>query len=229
MRKFVIGDIHGAYLAFEQCLKRAGFSNESDQLICLGDLSDGYPQTYEVLDRLAKIKKLILIKGNHDLWLLDWLKTNAADSSWFLQGGMATVQSLKSKPIHQKHMTCLESALLYYEDDNQLFVHAGILPKKKISKQDERIFLWDRDLAFEVIKRYQTGKHTKLSSYDKIYIGHTPLSKWGIYKPLDCCGVIFMDTGAGWGHPLSMMEIASGELIQSDPVRELYPGVTPRK
>ena len=41
MRTFVMGDIHGAYNALLQCLKRSGFDYENDQLIQLGDVADG--------------------------------------------------------------------------------------------------------------------------------------------------------------------------------------------
>ncbi len=44
-RTFVIGDIHGAYRALRQCLDRADFDYESDHLICLGDVCDGWPDT----------------------------------------------------------------------------------------------------------------------------------------------------------------------------------------
>jgi serine/threonine protein phosphatase 1 len=47
MRAFVIGDLHGAYKALEQCLDRSGFDYENDVLIQLGDIADGYPEVYE--------------------------------------------------------------------------------------------------------------------------------------------------------------------------------------
>jgi hypothetical protein len=38
MRRFTVGDIHGAHLALKQVLERCGFDNERDQLITLGDV-----------------------------------------------------------------------------------------------------------------------------------------------------------------------------------------------
>ena len=57
-RVFVIGDIHGAYLALRQCLQRSDFDHENDQLICLGDVADGWPQTKECVDELLRINHL---------------------------------------------------------------------------------------------------------------------------------------------------------------------------
>jgi len=49
MKTFVIGDIHGAYKALIQCLKRSKFDYDRDRLICLGDVVDGYPETKECI------------------------------------------------------------------------------------------------------------------------------------------------------------------------------------
>ena len=65
MRSFVMGDIHGAYKAMEQCFERAGFDKDKDQLIQLGDIVDGYEDVYESMELLLSIPKLISIKGNH--------------------------------------------------------------------------------------------------------------------------------------------------------------------
>ena len=66
-RRFVVGDIHGAHKALVQCLKRSNFNYEEDELICLGDVADGWTEVPELFDELLKIKKLIYIMGNHDL------------------------------------------------------------------------------------------------------------------------------------------------------------------
>lgn len=41
-RRFCIGDIHGAYLAFKQLLDDVNFDYENDKLISLGDIVDGW-------------------------------------------------------------------------------------------------------------------------------------------------------------------------------------------
>lgn len=42
MRRFVVGDIHGAHKALVQCLERSGFNRDEDFLVSLGDLCDGW-------------------------------------------------------------------------------------------------------------------------------------------------------------------------------------------
>lgn len=55
-RTFAMGDIHGAHKALVQCLERCNFNNEIDTLIQLGDVADGWSETYECVEELLKIK-----------------------------------------------------------------------------------------------------------------------------------------------------------------------------
>ena len=58
-KRFVIGDIHGGYKALLQCLDRSGFNEKEDLLICLGDVTDGWSETPECVDKLLSITNLI--------------------------------------------------------------------------------------------------------------------------------------------------------------------------
>jgi len=40
-KRYVIGDIHGAYKALIQVLNKVGFDYDNDELIGLGDVCDG--------------------------------------------------------------------------------------------------------------------------------------------------------------------------------------------
>jgi len=46
--------------------------------------------------------------------------------------------------------------------------------------------------------------------------------------PVHSCEVWLMDTGAGWYGKLSMMNIDTKKIFQSDPVPDLYPKYTGR-
>src|SRR4051812_15465598 len=94
-RKFVMGDIHGACRALRQCLERSTFDYNEDQLIFLGDVADGWPETKDCVEELLKIKNLVFIFGNHDFWTLEWMETGHADDIWLSQGGDATVKSYR--------------------------------------------------------------------------------------------------------------------------------------
>src|SRR5512145_2661891 len=141
MKRFVIGDIHGAHRALIQCFERSGFTPQEDLLICLGDLCDGWPEVDKVFDELLGIQNLVLILGNHDQWLLNWFLTGEAPDIWLMQGGETTISSFR-KGVTPAQIKLIEQARLYYILDNNLFVHGGFLMNRPIDKQDKEILLW---------------------------------------------------------------------------------------
>ena len=221
-RRFVIGDIHGAYKAMLQCFERSGFDTQNDLLISLGDLCDGWPDVNQVFDELLGIKNLILLMGNHDNWLLRWFETGDAPDIWLMQGGDITVNAIKTK-IPAQYINLLRNARLYYELDNKLFVHGGFIPDLPIGIQDKQILLWDRSLVNYALFNTPLGRENRISSYEMVFVGHTPTINYMEGKPIIANGVCLMDTGAGWpGGMLSIMDIDTGGIYQSDVVSDLY-------
>jgi serine/threonine protein phosphatase 1 len=223
-KTFVVGDIHGAHQALLQCMERSGFDYANDHLICLGDVCDGWPETREAIDELLKIKNLTYILGNHDYWTLTWMQKGKADTLWLKQGGEATVKSY-ADGIPPEHIALLENARYHFLLNNKLFVHAGIDPFTAIENQDTHLFLWDRKFAETALLLHSKKAHHRLTGFDEVYIGHTPIPP----PPIRACEVWFMDTGAGWSGKLSMLNIETKEIFTSDFVTALYPGVAGRK
>jgi serine/threonine protein phosphatase 1 len=250
-KNFVIGDIHGNFLALKQCLERSQFDYDTDQLICLGDIVDGQPQTKECIEELLKIKNLILLKGNHDEWALDWYDREYKDNPytypeniWTSQGGLATLESYgktndKWNDMIESHLDLLKKSIPYYIDkENRLFVHAGIDPNKKIEKQSLNTLIWDRDLLHSAWQKHHQKRNVQYGGFKEIFIGHTTtqifaksnrgasiitdLDDSGI-KPLFLCNIISIDTGAGFNGRLTIMNIETKEYWQSDLSRTLYP------
>ncbi|MBN2611839.1 MAG: metallophosphoesterase, partial [Bacteroidales bacterium] len=216
-RTYVIGDIHGAYLALVQCLEKSGFDYKSDTLICLGDVTDGWPEVHLAIEELLKVKKLIFLLGNHDSWALGWFLTGNAPDIWVSQGGKATITSYPGE-IPKKHIKLLQSARLYYEFKNKLFVHGGFDPMSDISHQTKETLIWDRNLLESAIELQEVGIN-KVTKYDEVYIGHTPTINFGKTEPMKICEIYLMDTGAGWrGGVLTMMNIDTKEMFSSDRV-----------
>jgi len=222
-RTFVIGDIHGAYRALRQCIERSGLE-DNDHLICLGDVSDGWPETRECIDCLLLQKNLTYLLGNHDLWTYEWMVSGKAESIWLNQGGDATVKSY-THGVPSAHIDFFKRALPYFVDNNRLFVHAGIDPRQPLDKQDLNIFLWDRTLVHQALELYAKKDKKRLTSFDEVYVGHTPIL---LKHPIESGGIWLMDTGAGWSGVLSIMNVETKEAFISDPVPGLYPGVQGR-
>jgi len=216
-RRFVIGDIHGAFRAFKQCLERSSFDYDNDMLICLGDLVDRWTGVKSVFDELLKVKNLVLLLGNHDQWALKWFLSGDTPEIWLMQGGKATIDSYAGKKIPDSHIKLLQNARLYYIMENKLFVHGGILPDRRPDAQDAGILLWDRTLVNTALNLKNLGMETNITGFECVYIGHTPTIKIDSTKPVKACEIIMMDTGAGWpGGMLSIMNIDNEEVFQSD-------------
>lgn len=92
--RFVIGDIHGNFKALKDVLRKINFNYEKDLLIFLGDLTDGHSEPEKCLKELLKIKHLIPIIGNHDLYLKKWLEKNIISDKWKKIGGLETIKKL---------------------------------------------------------------------------------------------------------------------------------------
>lgn len=250
-RKFCVGDIHGGYLALKQVLEAVNFDYENDRLVALGDVTDGWPDVAECIEELMKIKNLIYLKGNHDEWTERFLKEcletgpNHQNHMWYAQGGKATYDSYYDKPnLVDEHLKFLEDAKLYYlDEDNRIFVHAGFNPKTPLDEQyqldvgqkmsENALFYWDRQFWGYMIRVKETGTTNpgdKLwEQYNEIYIGHTPTINYeddGF--PMNIGNVWNMDTGATYDGRLSLMNIDTKEIVQSDPVYMLYPEHTGR-
>ncbi len=125
MKRYVIGDIHGARKALVQCLELVRFDYQTDLLVCLGDVCDGWPEVKESIETLLTIKNLVYILGNHDSWALEWMQRGrCSDSDWLAQGGRATIISYQfGIQIPAAHRELLRTAKPYYILDNKLFIH----------------------------------------------------------------------------------------------------------
>jgi serine/threonine protein phosphatase 1 len=223
-KTFVLGDVHGAHRALLQCLERASFRPAEDRLIFLGDVCDGWPDTRACIDELLKVNDLVYVLGNHDWWMLEWIREGKVDDLWWSQGGKATIDSYAKDSVPDSHLRLLLSAVPYFVVDTKLFVHAGIIKDLPLDAQPPHTFLWDRSFAREV-SQFANNTEKKFTVFDEVYLGHTPITG-GV--PLRCGEVWMMDTGAGWSGTLSMMDIVSKESFISDPVPSLYPGVSGR-
>lgn len=250
MRTFVMGDIHGCFKALQQCLERSGFDIHQDKLIQLGDIADGQSEVFECIELLIGIDNLIAIKGNHDEWFLEFIKTGAHPQGW-LQGGAATAESymkaagrkfkikltktgykipIKQQDIPSSHQQFFEKQLLYFiDEENNCFVHAGFDRFSPFKGQLAERYCWDRDLwasalLYEMLKLYdpQAPPFKMVTPFNEIFIGHTSTTNWSIDKPMNAANIHNLDTGAGHDGKLTIMDIHSKQFWQSDPIGTLY-------
>ncbi|MGK0254443.1 MAG: serine/threonine protein phosphatase 1 [Mariniflexile sp.] len=235
MRTIVIGDIHGGFKALIQVLNKLEVKDE-DTLIFLGDYVDGWSESAQVIQLLIQLSEKIncvFIKGNHDVWCEDWLKTGHVDPTWYLHGGRETIQSYAHFGPDEKtdHLSFFNNMPLYHIDDQtRLFIHAGFTSMHGVEKE---VFtacfyfdrtLWEMALSMNSNMSKDSNFHpNRLKHYSEIYIGHTPTTNYGCAEPMNVANIWNIDTGAAFKGRLSGMDINTKEVFQSDTLPLLYP------
>ncbi|NNE03381.1 MAG: serine/threonine protein phosphatase [Eudoraea sp.] len=234
MRRLVVGDIHAGVRALKQVLERAEVKPE-DLVIFLGDYVDGWSEAVETIDFLMQLKKThncIFIRGNHDDLCYHWLKTGEDNPLWLMHGGQASMDSYleAGDAVIKKHLVFYEELRNYYLDSQQrLFLHAGFTNLKGVDfEYFSKTFYWDRtlwEMALSLnpkLKKESIFYPKRLSHYNEIYIGHTPLNKLGKSIPFKAANVWNIDTSAAYKGPLTILDVDTKEFWQSDPVHTLY-------
>lgn len=235
MRTLVIGDIHSGLKALQQVLDKAKVTPE-DKLIFLGDYVDGWSPAVETVSFLLQLQEThncVYLRGNHDELCYEWLTKREHNATWLMHGGTATKNSYEevSEAVLKSHLGFYENLKNYYLDnENRLFLHAGFTNLKGVEHEYfSKTFYWDRtlwELALALNPELKTEDEfypKRLSCYKEIYIGHTPLTRIGKTKPYNIANIWNVDTGAAFKGPLTILDIASKEYWQSDPVYALYP------
>ena len=169
MTYYIISDIHSHYNAMVTALLKLGYNSENTNhhLIVLGDLFDRGKQPKDVLEFLYQLNledKASIIIGNHDTFLLDFLKGNHkrvlfninrdgfGETLKYLSGIKPNEDNLdKIKEIIEDEYSFLKNWLqsfpYYIELENYIFVHGGIdgklLDWKTMSSK--RDFVWNRE------------------------------------------------------------------------------------
>ncbi|PKG41317.1 metallophosphoesterase [Psychroflexus sp. MES1-P1E] len=239
-RTLAIGDIHGGFKALIQVLDRAKVTRQ-DRLIFLGDYVDGWSETPELLSYLIQLKEerdCIFIRGNHDDLVLGWFKTGNSNPKWLQHGGDSTIKAYETvnPTLKNLHHRFLENLTNYHIDSqNRLFLHAGFANMHgPASEFHSNTVYWDRTL-WEMALAMDTSLTPsdltypdRLKLFNEIYIGHTPTTRIGETKPMNLANLWNIDTGAAFKGPISLVDIDSKQVWQSDPVHELYPQETGR-
>lgn len=208
LRVYAIGDIHGRADLLDQLLSRIDADLKQRAVakalqIFLGDYVDRGPDSARVLDRLigrGKTHQTLCLKGNHELYLLEFLDNPAVLKVWGQYGGLTTLLSYGLRPtlnadleeqtelaaalrraMPKNHLQFLTELPLTYTCGDFFFVHAGIRPGAPLSRQREEDLLWIRDefLCHE-------------EPFEKVIVhGHTPVREPEVRK-----NRINIDTGA---------------------------------
>jgi serine/threonine protein phosphatase 1 len=205
-RTIAIGDIHGCSRALDRLLADVD-PRPVDTVVTLGDYVDRGPDSKGVLDRLIDLSgrtKLIPLRGNHELMLLEAHKLGEDRYLWLECGGQATLDSYGGTfdDISADHKEFIRSMCVdWFECATHFFVHANAQPDMPLDAQPESELFWQ--------PFFDRGPHEN----GKIMVcGHTQ-QRSGV--PLNVGHAICLDTWAYGDGFLSALDICSGRVWQS--------------
>jgi serine/threonine protein phosphatase 1 len=226
MSTYVIGDVHGRFRQLKQLERDVPWDLKTDKVVFLGDLIDRGDGIRKVVDEVIRLRanneNVVTLRGNHEQMLLDCLEFG--DLSWLIpeNGGQETIAQYGS-PLHtlrdiddiripEKHLAFFRSMPLWHEDEQAIYVHAGLVPGYAPEDAHEDVLLWSRDFSFYM---HYSGK--------LCFFGHTPTRylpaegrrhDYDIFMASDCVG---MDTGCEVDCPLSCLRVDDFTLYQAFP------------
>ncbi len=198
-----IGDIHGMQDHLARLLRKIAAYADSEgwpeppQLVFLGDYVDRGPASREVVGLLRHLQGhgAICLRGNHEEMMAQCRSGNTALDLFLDNGGVETLRSYHDHfHAFAEDSAWMASLPTSYEDDMRIFVHAGLMPRRPLDRQDDQTKLWIRDkfLNFD-------------GAFEKYVVhGHTPVQYRGLEPvPEIKANRCDLDTGAVYGGTLS--------------------------
>jgi len=176
---YAIGDIHGKFYELHRLIGRLNL-NRDCLLVFLGDYIDRGDNSFEVIEYLVELSKkhnCIFLKGNHEEMFMDFL-SGINEQIFIHNGGRKTIQSYEGnghdisiytdyihRHLPESHLNFYRNLKNYYETEDYIFVHAGLLPVDiPLEQQPIETLLWER---YDFINSdFDWGK--------KVIFGHTP-------------------------------------------------------
>jgi serine/threonine protein phosphatase 1 len=225
VRIYAIGDVHGradllreTFDIIDADLRH--FPALTASIVLVGDYIDRGPDSRGVLEFLvqrAQSQRLICLRGNHEVMLLDAMRNCRTAGVWLRSGGRETLASYgielagdineahwetvmrevrRSMPAQHAHF--LQRLPSVFTCGDFLFVHAGLKPGVAIEAQRMKDLFWIRDEFLD--SDWDFGKY--------VVHGHTPVAYPDIRS-----NRINIDTGAYTTGNLTLIAIENDSIM----------------
>src|SRR5664279_1503662 len=172
LRIYAIGDVHGRADLLKKLFARIDADLQADPIaetmhVFLGDYIDRGKDSATVLDLLierASSHKMTFLKGNHELYLTEFLENPRILGAWAHYGALPTLASYGLAPTinanpqqqaelaarlgdampksHSQFLTSLKPSFIC---GDCFFVHAGVRPGTPLTRQSEDDLFWIRE------------------------------------------------------------------------------------
>jgi serine/threonine protein phosphatase 1 len=170
-RIYAVGDIHGCADLLSDIFDRIDDDLKSRPTpevvhVFLGDYIDRGPDSRQVIELLIARQRendVVFLKGNHEIYIMNFLKTPRILDDWQRLGGLETLMSYGINPIinanaaaqariaidfdrvlPESHRQFLNHLTLSFTCGDFFFVHAGVRPGVPLERQRDEDLLWIR-------------------------------------------------------------------------------------
>jgi len=208
MKYFVMSDLHGHYSIMKDVLMANSFdeNNPEHKLILCGDMFDRGKESlevYEYLKRLTEKEKAVVVLGNHDNFMIDFLtaqervefncERNGLDETIkaFSRSAkydftVGQIKEYKEEVLrdYPELLGWLQNLPLYFELENYIFVHAGFNTDIEDWRQSTvREFTWTKKFHLDDFDTSHIDKtivcgHYRTSEMDFLH----RVGKYGHYR-----------------------------------------------
>ena len=221
MKTIIIGDIHGCSGALRLLLAKVMPDPKEDKLILLGDLFDRGPDSWGVFQMVKELAeaygdRFVLLRGNHEDYLLAQKLSFAYKLMWERVGRGTTVKSFKAHGAKMEDSAAWIREHVVYNCRGEGFqcVHAG-LKIEPMEANDYYTMIHDHGVVMENVYAgpLTIVGHIALEKPTWFPGGGQPMQelKEGERYGLPERGVICIDTGCGKGGRLTGMVIEDGQ------------------
>lgn len=231
MRTYAIGDVHGQadkLRAAHRLIRadRARTGDDAAPVVHLGDLVDRGPASAEVVDYLRRGPvsggPWVTLKGNHDFMFtlflddpgahdpglrpgLDWLDPRLGGAATLESYGITEAGARPRAEVHAEalsrvpraHRDWIAGLPLILRRGAAVLVHAGVRPDVPLDAQADTDLMWIRRPFLD-----HAGDFGAL-----VLHGHTPVERVTHFG-----NRVALDTGAGYGGPVSVVVIEGTEV-----------------
>ena len=205
-RDFVVGDVHGCFSRLSTELDRLEFNCNVDRLFSVGDLVDRGPQSSAVLDWLTR-PWFHAVRGNHEQMALDYLAAAIDPDDYRLYGGLwFTELSLLRQQQTATHFDTLPIAIEVDTPSGLVGIVHGDCP---FTSWEELVEVLSSENALVIAETCLSSRERIIKMDDsgvtgvaRLFVGHTPVP-----RPMTLGNVHYIDTGAVFGNPLTVMQI----------------------
>lgn len=201
-RDFVVGDLHGQYDSFVSALDVAGFNENTDRVISVGDLIDRGPHSRRCLELLYE-PWFYSVLGNHeDFFLSAFLEKDAGamlalvqnGGGWTLDEDVSDLQALAADA-----MASLPVAIELPSGDARIGIIHAACSSARWGNFNVQADIWNRRIARRPAICHAPPKEAIVKGIDAVVVGHNIVD-----RPTITGNTLNLDAGAAMGRAVTV-------------------------